>query len=355
MKAEAGGRCWRSVSRVGGKAQAQALRAAAQTLRLDYAQFLELEMFTRFGGMPDTRVRDKLTRGAPNSRHFRPATTCTAQSGRRDSAHPRRAVGPAGSAYSGGCRQFPARTRAALDRAAPAIVRRIHDEGSLDDAAMQELREMLRGYARELERRRRDRGLADVRAHIDNVRQLGAIVNAMRGIAAARAQQARGHLVAVDAYAETIARAIGSALGLSPDLVSDLRPRTGGPALILFCAEQGFAGAYSERVLDAVQAELATCQLFLVGDRGAAVAAERGVAAGWQGPMPSHAPGVAKFADRLVEAVFAEIAAGKIDVLDAIFNQRRPARACRSNGAGCSRWIWRDLHYPDSRTLHWLI
>ena len=41
-----------------------ALREAAETLRLDYAQFLELEMFTRFGGMPDTRVRDQLTRGA---------------------------------------------------------------------------------------------------------------------------------------------------------------------------------------------------------------------------------------------------------------------------------------------------
>jgi F-type H+-transporting ATPase subunit alpha len=53
-----------SVSRVGGKTMAPALRTAADTLRLDYAQFLELESFTRFGGMPDTRVRQQLTRGA---------------------------------------------------------------------------------------------------------------------------------------------------------------------------------------------------------------------------------------------------------------------------------------------------
>ena len=53
-----------SVSRVGGKTQARALHDAAQTLRLDYAQFLELESFTRFGGMPDTYVRQQLTRGA---------------------------------------------------------------------------------------------------------------------------------------------------------------------------------------------------------------------------------------------------------------------------------------------------
>ena len=53
-----------SVSRVGGKTQAPALREAADTLRLDYAQFLELEMFTRFGGVTDAQVKGKIARGA---------------------------------------------------------------------------------------------------------------------------------------------------------------------------------------------------------------------------------------------------------------------------------------------------
>jgi F-type H+-transporting ATPase subunit alpha len=52
-----------SVSRVGGKTQAPALREAAHALRLEYAQFLELEMFTRFGGVTDTQVKDKIARG----------------------------------------------------------------------------------------------------------------------------------------------------------------------------------------------------------------------------------------------------------------------------------------------------
>jgi F-type H+/Na+-transporting ATPase subunit alpha len=52
-----------SVSRVGGKTQAPALRQAVETLRLDYAQFLELEMFTRFGGVTDAQVKDKIARG----------------------------------------------------------------------------------------------------------------------------------------------------------------------------------------------------------------------------------------------------------------------------------------------------
>jgi F-type H+-transporting ATPase subunit alpha len=53
----------KSVSRVGGKTQAPALRDAAETLRLDYAQFLELEVFTRFGGMSDVRVKKQIDRG----------------------------------------------------------------------------------------------------------------------------------------------------------------------------------------------------------------------------------------------------------------------------------------------------
>ena len=47
-----------SVSRVGGKTQAAALRDAAKTVRLDYAQFLELEAFTRFAGPFSGRVLD---------------------------------------------------------------------------------------------------------------------------------------------------------------------------------------------------------------------------------------------------------------------------------------------------------
>jgi len=56
--------------------------------------------------------------------------------------------------------------------------------------------------------------LADINARIDGIGQLKAVVNAMRGIAAARAQQARSQLTAVDSYAATIALAIGRALAL---------------------------------------------------------------------------------------------------------------------------------------------
>jgi F-type H+-transporting ATPase subunit alpha len=52
-----------SVSRVGGQTQAPAMKAIAKTLKLEYAQFLELEVFTRFGSMVDDRTRRTIDHG----------------------------------------------------------------------------------------------------------------------------------------------------------------------------------------------------------------------------------------------------------------------------------------------------
>ena len=168
--------------------------------------------------------------------------------------------------------------------------------------------------------------LADIGARIQGIRQLGAVVNAMRGIAAARAQQARAQLVAVDSYAATLAAAIGRAIALIPPRHPGEVPKATRQALVMFCAEQGFAGAFSERVFDATSADLAESELFLIGTRGGAVAVERGVAPVWNSPMPSHSPGIPRLADRIAEALYARIATGEIDRLDAVFTQWQPGQ-----------------------------
>ncbi|HUH86053.1 MAG TPA: F0F1 ATP synthase subunit alpha, partial [Stellaceae bacterium] len=53
----------KSVSRVGGNTQAPVLKAMSESLKLDYAQFLELEVFTRFGTMVDERTRKVIEHG----------------------------------------------------------------------------------------------------------------------------------------------------------------------------------------------------------------------------------------------------------------------------------------------------
>lgn len=139
-----------SVSRVGGKTQAHALRDAAQRLRLDYAQFLELEAFTRFGGIPDTRVRQQLTRGArirailDQTQHAplrladEVALVMAVQRGLLD-ALPIAAV-PG----------FRKGVGDVIDRDAPDAVRMVQDTGALDEAGKAALGKALEAYAASL-------------------------------------------------------------------------------------------------------------------------------------------------------------------------------------------------------------
>ncbi|TDE41060.1 F0F1 ATP synthase subunit gamma [Antarcticimicrobium sediminis] len=163
--------------------------------------------------------------------------------------------------------------------------------------------------------------LADVSARIDGIRQLGAVVNAMKGIAAARARTARAEIEAIDSYTATIAAAMSSVLGPA-GLTSPTDP-TGGQAdartgLLVFCAEQGFAGAFSERVLDSIDDDLSATSLFLVGTRGLSIATARGLAPVWSAPMSSHTPGIPKLADGVAKAIFRALDEGRFERMDMI-------------------------------------
>jgi F-type H+-transporting ATPase subunit gamma len=148
--------------------------------------------------------------------------------------------------------------------------------------------------------------LADVSQRIGTTRQLGAVVNAMRGIAGARAQQSRALLPAVRAYAGIAARAIGEAQALqaAKAAMDSGAARRGKPGLLVFGAEQGFAGAFAEQVLDATEAEFAQAHVILVGSRSTALAAERGLAVAWKGELPSHASAVPQIATDIVDALY---------------------------------------------------
>ena len=53
----------RSVSRIGGKAQHRRIKQEAGRMKLDYLQFLELEVFTRFGSQLEAAMEAKIKRG----------------------------------------------------------------------------------------------------------------------------------------------------------------------------------------------------------------------------------------------------------------------------------------------------
>lgn len=163
--------------------------------------------------------------------------------------------------------------------------------------------------------------LADVSARIDGIRQLGAVVNAMKGIAAARARTARTQIEAVDRYASTIAQAIANAIGPAPAAPSagpPAAPTEGDRGLLVFGAEQGFVGAFSERVLDSIEADLSTASLFLIGTRGLSIAMARGLNPVWSVAMAAHTPGIPKMADGVVKAIYRALDAGRFTRMDVV-------------------------------------
>lgn len=168
--------------------------------------------------------------------------------------------------------------------------------------------------------------LADIAARIDGIQQLGSVVNAMKGIAAARARMARAEVEAVESYARSIAAAMAQVLDDTAGPHSTIP--TGKTGLLVFAAEQGFAGAFSEKVLDSIDDDHAA--LFLIGTRGLSVAAARGITPKWTGAMPSHTAGIPKLAEAITKAIYQAVADGQITRLDVVFTVWLSGRAVRS-------------------------
>ena len=169
--------------------------------------------------------------------------------------------------------------------------------------------------------------LADISARIDGIRQLGAVVNAMKGIAAARAHVARTQVEAVDNYAATIATAMSSLITLDNATVAEHAVQDASTqGLLVFCAEQGFAGAFSERILDALGDELNPETLFLIGTRGQSIANARGITQHWTAALPSHTPGIPKLANDATVAIYQAVLEDRIDHLDVVFTGWKSGR-----------------------------
>lgn len=183
--------------------------------------------------------------------------------------------------------------------------------------------------------------LSDIVTQIQNVHQLEAVVTAMRGIAASRAQKARSLLAGVEAYSDVISHAIGQALSLLPSDTPTPPPRgRSRRVLILFCAEQGFAGAFSERVLEAAAADLDHAEAFVIGTRGATIAKERGLEPPWSEPMAAHADAIPSFANRLADDLYGHIATGAVSEVEIIFSQ-----SVTSSGAQIERHSLLPIDY----------
>jgi len=141
-----------SVSRVGGKTQKPAMRVLAEPLRLAYAQFLELEVFTHFGGISDERTRRLVE-------HGRRIRAVLAQPQLASQAFELQ-VAMLLALSEGALDKLPVeqvgRFRAALSEglgARSGLTRRLRDSGQLDDATRADLRHLIDAVAANLDAR----------------------------------------------------------------------------------------------------------------------------------------------------------------------------------------------------------
>ena len=146
-----------SVSRVGGDAQTKAMKRASGTLRLDLAQYREMEVFTQFSSDLDETTKRQLVYGqglmlllrqgqyAPLSRHRQVALLTVAL------AHIMEAVPPEDLL------DYRDRLLRAIEEVNGPVCNRIDRNGKLSDSDRERLLETARGFTEDyLRRKRRD-------------------------------------------------------------------------------------------------------------------------------------------------------------------------------------------------------
>jgi F-type H+-transporting ATPase subunit gamma len=153
--------------------------------------------------------------------------------------------------------------------------------------------------------------LSETQARIDSIAKLGAVVGAMRGIAATHVGKARAAMAGYQAYAKVVAAGLARAALIEEPEHSGLTPSQGDTGVIVFAAEHGFAGAFAERVLDATKLPHRH-RLFVAGARGLALAEQRGLSVHWSTPMASQVAAVEAVARRLADALYAQFAEGRL-------------------------------------------
>ena len=194
----------------------------------------------------------------------------------------------------------------------------------------------------------------EVTTRLDSVRQLRAVVTTMRGIAAARAQDGRAKLPAIRTYGEIVSAALADVAGLSPYIPA---PVAGGRlaghrGIILFCAEHGFAGAFSERVLEAALTLAPDASLFVVGSRGVIAAQERRTRPTLSIHMASHAGAVTTTARRVAEALYDRFITVELDRVDIVLMRSDPGRRPDRNPATASARSRSFSPGADRRAAH---
>ncbi len=162
--------------------------------------------------------------------------------------------------------------------------------------------------------------LIELEARVANMTGLLEVIGAMRSLAGMRLQEAELALPSARRYAQTISAAIAAVLRRLREVPAEPGHRRAQRAIVLYAAEHGFVGAFTERLLTSAQSKAAPGEaLFVLGSRAAAIAAEHGLHPAWTAPMPARAANIPATVRRLTEELYRRIARAEISRVDLIY------------------------------------
>lgn len=153
---------------------------------------------------------------------------------------------------------------------------------------------------------------SELAIRIRSLLDLDDVVGALRSLSAARVQQARSTLLAIREYAGIVEAALATALPLTSTSAEGDEARAASTAVVAFCSEHGFVGAFNERVLSRAMEHLGSARdrLMIVGSRGLLENRAHAQGVAWSTPMASHIGGVDDVALQVAEELAKQSAAG---------------------------------------------
>lgn len=164
--------------------------------------------------------------------------------------------------------------------------------------------------------------LPRLRARIAALGDFHELIRALEALAATHYRAAQEALEVSTKHLKIVARAIESVSPGEP-LSSANAPyaQNSAAVMIAICSEHGFVGAFNERILDRVEAELSKGDtLILVGQRGVQIAAERSFKADSTHAMAAHANAVSGLARQL------SLATSWADAIRIVFSRHQTDR-----------------------------
>jgi F-type H+-transporting ATPase subunit gamma len=172
--------------------------------------------------------------------------------------------------------------------------------------------------------------LAEIERHVSSIEELQRIVGAIRGIASMRVQEALRALTSVRQYGSALAVAVREALAIVADerIAPGASQRIGRRSIVVFTSEHGFVGGFNERLIEAatVKPERGDT-LLIVGNRGAALARDLGLAVTSTQAMATRLASVPEVVQRVQEGLYPRIASAEIMRAEVVFGSHQGSGA----------------------------